>query len=178
MKWEFFVVALFQLHSFRIQFILWCDFSVIVFVPITVISWNRWQTSKLLSWFVFEVFLCLYFRVRRRFMLRMQRELNTIFEQDCLKLPTIEWSCCKLAKFDLTDGLYPSVSSLSKCFCFSPKFDWSCCTLPKCSYFTQMFLNLPKTLSKFFSWPKFDEGCWNYHMIPVNLSAVPILPSG
>ena len=32
----------------------------------------------------------------------------------------IEWSCCKLAKFDLTDGLHPSVSSLSKCFCFHP----------------------------------------------------------
>jgi len=25
-----------------------------------------------------------------------------------------------LAKFDLTDGLDPSVSSLSKCFCFHP----------------------------------------------------------
>jgi len=26
----------------------------------------------------------------------------------------------KLAKSDLTDGLHPSVSSLSKCFCFHP----------------------------------------------------------
>jgi len=25
-----------------------------------------------------------------------------------------------LAKFDLTDGLHPSVSSLSKCLCFHP----------------------------------------------------------
>jgi len=25
-----------------------------------------------------------------------------------------------LAKFDLTAGLHPSVSSLSKCFCFQP----------------------------------------------------------
>jgi len=25
-----------------------------------------------------------------------------------------------LAKFDLTDGLHPSVSSFSKCFCFHP----------------------------------------------------------
>jgi len=29
-----------------------------------------------LSCLAFEVFLCLYFRVTRRFMLRMQRELN------------------------------------------------------------------------------------------------------
>jgi len=27
-------------------------------------------------------------------------------------------------------------------------------------------------------WPKFDEDCWNYHMIPVHLRAVFILPSG
>jgi len=25
-----------------------------------------------------------------------------------------------MARFDLTDGLHPSVSSLSKCFCFYP----------------------------------------------------------
>jgi len=31
----------------------------------------------LFSELAFEVFLCLYFRVTRRFMLRMQRELNT-----------------------------------------------------------------------------------------------------
>jgi len=90
-----------------------------------------------------------------------------------------------MAKFDLTDGLRPSVSSLSKCFCFHPKFDWSfshlpkfnwnCCTLYKCSYFTQMFLILPKTLLTFFSWPKFDEGCWNYHIFPVHWKAVFIL---
>jgi len=62
----FLVVALFQLHSFRIQFILWCDFSVLVFVTITAIPWNRWQASKSLSWLAFEVFICLCFRVTRR----------------------------------------------------------------------------------------------------------------
>jgi len=30
----------------------------------------------------------------------------------------------------------------------------------------------------FFSWPKFDEGRWNYHMIPVQLREVSVLPSG
>jgi len=30
----------------------------------------------------------------------------------------------------------------------------------------------------FFSWPKLDESCWNYHVIPVHLRAVSILPPG
>jgi len=50
--------------------------GVSTFVPIIVILWNHWQASKSLSWLTFEVFVCLCFRVTRRFMLRMQRELN------------------------------------------------------------------------------------------------------
>jgi len=52
-------------------------FGVPIFVLIIVIPWNHWQASKSLSWLAFEVFLCLYFRVTRRFMLRMQHEFNT-----------------------------------------------------------------------------------------------------
>jgi len=37
-------------------------------------------------------------------------------DDDCLKLPTIELSCCKLPTFDLTEGLHPNVSYLSKSF--------------------------------------------------------------
>jgi len=95
-----------------------------------------------------------------------------------------------LAKFDLTDGLHPSVSNSSKCFCFYPHLIEAFLICPdfieaakpypnapillKCVYnFTQNVL--PKTL---FSWPKFHEGCWNYHIIPVHSRAVFILPSG
>ena len=52
-NYMFLAVALFQLHSFRIQSVLWCNFCVPVFVPITAISWNRWLASKLLSWLAF-----------------------------------------------------------------------------------------------------------------------------
>jgi len=34
---KFLVIALFQLHSFRIQSILWCNFRVSVFFPIVTI---------------------------------------------------------------------------------------------------------------------------------------------
>ena len=51
--------------------------GVSILVPIIVFLWHHWQASKSLSWLAFEVFLCLCFRVTRRFMLKMQRELNT-----------------------------------------------------------------------------------------------------
>jgi len=35
-----------------------------------------------------------------------------------------------LAKFGLTDGLHPSVSSLSKCFCFHPSLIKAFLTCP------------------------------------------------
>jgi len=41
------------------------------------VQWYFWQSSKLFSELAFEDFLCLYYRVTSRFMLRMQRELNT-----------------------------------------------------------------------------------------------------
>ena len=44
--------------------------------------------------------------------------IQLCFEQDCLKLPTIEWSCCKLPKFHLTGGPHTNVSNLFKCFYF------------------------------------------------------------
>ena len=44
--------------------------------------------------------------------------IQPCFEQDYLKLPTIDWSCCKLPKFDLTGGPHPNVSNLPKCFYF------------------------------------------------------------
>jgi len=40
-----------------------------------------------------------------------EKPKKPIFEQDCLKLPTIEWNCCKLATFYLTDWLHLSVSN-------------------------------------------------------------------
>ena len=43
---------------------------------VIAIQRDYWQSSKLFSKLAFEDFLCLYFRVKRRFMLRMQRELN------------------------------------------------------------------------------------------------------
>jgi len=46
------------------------------------IQWDYWQSSKLFSKLAFEDFLCLYFRVKRRFMLRMQCELNTLLFQN------------------------------------------------------------------------------------------------
>jgi len=52
-------------------------FGVSIFVPTLVFPWNHWQAPKSFSWLAFEVFVCLYVRVTRRFMLRMQRELNS-----------------------------------------------------------------------------------------------------
>jgi len=58
-----------------------------------------------------------------------------------------------LAKLDLTDGLHPSVSNLSKCFCFRPSLIEvflirpdlieAVGPYPNAPYFTQMFLILP-----------------------------------
>jgi len=47
------------------------------FFFVFAVQWYYWQSSKLFSELAFEDFLCLYFRVTRRFMLRMQRKLNT-----------------------------------------------------------------------------------------------------
>jgi len=38
--------------------------------------------------------------------------------------------------------------------------------------------NFTQNLNEFLWLAQFDEGCWNYHMIPVHSSAVPILPAG
>ena len=47
------------------------------FFFVFAVQWYYWQSSKLFSELAFEDFLCLYFRVTRRFKLRMQRELNS-----------------------------------------------------------------------------------------------------
>ena len=46
------------------------------FFFVFAIQWYYWQSSKLFSELAFEDFLCLYFRVTRCFMLRLQCELN------------------------------------------------------------------------------------------------------
>jgi len=80
----FLVLILFQFHSLWIQSISWYDFGVPIFFPIITIQWDHRQASRSFSWFAFkiaEVFYYIYSRIKRRFMLRMQRELNSSKQQ-------------------------------------------------------------------------------------------------
>jgi len=90
----FLVVVLFHFCSLEIQFVrwddLWCSH---------ILSWIRRQISKSLSWLdseVVEIFFHLCFRIARRFMLRMQSELNTVHHQ-----PLLEHRC---STFSLQKG--------------------------------------------------------------------------
>jgi len=95
------VVTLFQLRTPGnsiplVMRLLTLTFECFFFV--FAVQWYHWQSSKLFSELEFEDFLCLHFRVTRRFMLRMQHELNTTlskYEQNkhfIQKAPCFRWS--------------------------------------------------------------------------------------
>jgi len=73
------IFTLFQFHSFGTKSISWFNFSFPIFFPVIAIQWNQRQTSRSFSWLAFEVIEILnqlYSRIKRRFMMRLQRELN------------------------------------------------------------------------------------------------------
>jgi len=73
------VFTLFQLHSFGTKSISWHNVSLF---PVTAIQWDQRQISRSFSWLAFEVVEALnqlYSRIKRYFMLRLQRELNTCY---------------------------------------------------------------------------------------------------
>ena len=119
------------------------------FFFVFAIQWYYGQSSKLFSELAFEDFLCLYFRVTRRFMLRMQRELNkftqifiihTVYAN--LNEPLLIYpDCSNCTKFKRSCFNYPKLIEAVGMFLIVSKFQWSACILPK---FEWSYLELPK----------------------------------
>jgi len=102
---------------------------------------------------------------------QLSHSIHPSFEQDCLKLLTIEWSCCKLPKFDLTEGLHSNVSHLSKHFYFHPNVIEAFIICPDLIEAVGPYRNAPNLLKCFKFYPKLD---WRFLVGPNLMKAVGI----
>ena len=131
--------------------------------------WNCWNVPKWFRFYQnFSKALVVHPDICKCSLLKFQwsYSIQPCFEQDYSKLPTIEWSCCKLPKFYLTGGLHPNASNLSKCFYFNPSLNGLFLICPDFIEAVGRYTNAPSLLKcfkfylklegiKFFSRPTF-----------------------